>query len=153
MRERKLQVEFSPRIHTNRVFRNLTSLFCGIGQHRQFGTHITKIKSVNLDKWPEGKVELMQALTNNLVNSYWEATMSKNFNKPGPNASGNEVNRFLNEKYVQKKWVDPDMKYDPVYMYENKKSKFDRWVKRRLAAVTGTGGDESDSPREKKPSS
>ena len=46
------------------------------------------------------------------------------------------------------------MKYDPVYMYENKKSKFDRWVKRRLAAVTGAGDDdESDSPREKKPSS
>ena len=45
------------------------------------------------------------------------------------------------------------MKYDPVYMYENKKSKFDRWVKRRLAAVTGADDDESDSPREKKPSS
>lgn len=76
------------------------------GQHRQFGTHITKIKSVNLDKWPEGKVELFHAVTNNLVNSYWEAKLTSNFAKPGANASSNEVHRFLTEKYVNKKWAD-----------------------------------------------
>ena len=75
----------------------------------------------------------MQALTNNLVNSYWEANLPSSTNKPGPNASSNEVNRFLTDKYVNKKWVNTDMKYDPVYMYENKKNKFDRWVKRTLA--------------------
>ena len=88
---------------------------------------------MNLDKWPEGKVELMQALTNNLVNSYWEANLSSSYSKPGPNASGHEVNRFLVDKYVNKKWVDQDMKYDPVYMFENKRSKFDRFIKRKLA--------------------
>jgi len=86
-----------------------------------------------LDKWPEGKVELFQALTNNLVNSYWEANLTSSFSKPGPNASSQEVNRFLYDKYVNKKWADESMKYDPVYMYENKKSKFERFVKRRLA--------------------
>lgn len=48
------------------------------------GVHITKIKSVNLDKWPAGKVEAFQAMSNNLVNSYWEANLPKNFAKPAP---------------------------------------------------------------------
>jgi hypothetical protein len=48
------------------------------------GVHITKIKSVNLDKWPVGKVEAFQGMSNNLVNAYWEANLPKNFTKPGP---------------------------------------------------------------------
>ena len=88
---------------------------------------------MNLDKWPDGKLELMQALTNTLANSYWEATLPSNYVKPGPNASSFEVKRFLDDKYVHRKWVDPDMKYDPVTMYEQKRSKFDRWVKRKMA--------------------
>ena len=50
-----------------------------LGQHRALGVHITKIKSVNLDKWPEGKVEAFQAMSNNLVNAYWEANLPRNF--------------------------------------------------------------------------
>jgi hypothetical protein len=61
------------------------------GQHRSFGTHISKIKSVNLDKWPEGKVKVFQNLNNILVNSYWEANLPAGFQKPGSNASALEV--------------------------------------------------------------
>ena len=53
------------------------------GQHRALGVHITKIKSVNLDKWPDGKVETFQAMSNNLVNAYWEANLPANYQKPG----------------------------------------------------------------------
>ena len=58
---------------------SLTLFMHVLGQHRSLGVHITKIKSVNLDKWPEGKVEAFQAMSNNLVNAYWEANLPKNF--------------------------------------------------------------------------
>jgi len=57
--------------------------FIFIGVHRQLGVHITKIKSVNLDKWPEGKVPLFEHVSNHMVNSYWEKNLPASFRKPG----------------------------------------------------------------------
>jgi len=42
------------------------------------------------------------------------------------------VTRFLKEKYVDKRWVDTDMKYDPLYLWENKRSRFDKFIRRCL---------------------
>lgn len=114
------------------------------------GVHITKIKSVNLDKWPEGKVEAFQAMNNNLVNAYWEANLPKNYQKPGPQAPTSEVTRFLKEKYVDKRWVDTSMKYDPLYLWENKRSRFDKFVKRCMASAGVEVSDDEDAPQPKK---
>ena len=116
-----------------------------LGQHRALGVHITKIKSVNLDKWPNGKVEAFQALSNNLVNAYWEANLPKNYQKPAQNASTAEVTRFLKEKYVEKRYVDTDMKYDPLYLWENKRNRFDKFVKR---CINRAGGNAEESEEE-----
>lgn len=102
-----------------------------------------------MDKWPQGKVEVFQALSNNLVNSYWEANLPPNFRKPASNANSFEVVNFLTDKYINKKWVDTDMKYDPLYLFENKKSRFEKFVKRQLARQ-GIGADSSDSADERK---
>jgi hypothetical protein len=102
----------------------VSEVFKLLGQHRSFGTHITKVKSVNLDLWPPGKVEAFKQLNNDLVNSFWERQLPSNFSKPGPQASSDEVKRFLTNKYVDKKWVDPKMKYDPLFLFENKPEKF-----------------------------
>jgi len=64
------------------------------GVHRQFGTHITKIKSVNLDKWPDAKIHAFMRLNNNLVNSYWEANLPANYTKPGQQANSIDVQNF-----------------------------------------------------------
>lgn len=43
-----------------------------------------------------------------------------------------EVVRFMTDKYINKKWIDTKMKYDPLYLFENKREKFDRWLKKRI---------------------
>lgn len=95
-----------------------------LGQHRNFGTHISKVKSVNLDKWPVNKLAAFQQLSNDLVNSYWEANLPSSFRKPGPNAPSTEVQGFLTDKYVNKKYIDQNMKYDPIDLYENRPERF-----------------------------
>ena len=89
------------------------------------GVHITKVKSVNLDKWPAGKVELFQSLSNALVNSYWEKNLPAGYRKPESNASNHEVTEFMTNKYVHKKWANTDdWSHDPAWLYENKPKKF-----------------------------
>lgn len=96
-----------------------------IGVHRQLGVHITKVKSVNLDKWPKEKIELFRHLSNRLVNSYWEKNLPKNYKKPEQSASNFEVTEWLTNKYVHKKWANnDDWSHDPAWLFENKPKKF-----------------------------
>ena len=83
-------------------------------------------------------------MSNNLVNAYWEANLPKNYMKPAQNASTAEVTRFLKEKYVEKRYVDTDMKYDPLYLWENKRNRFDKFVKRCINRAGGTAAEESE---------
>lgn len=53
------------------TFGSFVCLRCS-GMHRQLGVHITKIKSVNLDKWPPEMVEMFKHVSNKMINSYWE---------------------------------------------------------------------------------
>jgi len=39
-----------------------------LGFHREIGVHITKIKSVNLDKWPPGVANLFTKISNSFFN-------------------------------------------------------------------------------------
>lgn len=61
--------------------------------------------------------------------------MPSNFTKPGPQASTDEVKRFLTNKYVDKKWVDPKMKHDPLYLLENNLEKFQKFLKKRMGGI------------------
>lgn len=48
----------------------------------------------------------------------------------------------MTEKYINKKFVDTKMKYDPLYLFENKKSKFDRWLKKKVGAIQNEESEE-----------
>lgn len=51
------------------------------GMHRQLGVHITKVKSVNLDKWVPELIELYKHMSNAIANAYWEKRMPAGFQK------------------------------------------------------------------------
>ena len=53
---------------------------------------------------------------------------------------------------MNKRWVDTDMKYDPLYLFENKKSRFDKFVKRVMNRNGAAAESESEEePAPKKP--
>jgi hypothetical protein len=49
----------------------------------------------------------------------------------------------MTEKYVQKRWVDAKMKYDPLYLFENKPEKFKKFLKKRMGAPEETHSEET----------
>jgi len=55
--------------------------------------------------------------------------LPKGYRKPGSNASNHEVTEFMTNKYVNKKWADNDnWSHDPAWLFENKPSKFKKYV-------------------------
>jgi Putative GTPase activating protein for Arf len=85
---------------------------CGI--HRSLGTHISKMKSTTLDKWTPQMLAIFEAIDNEIANTYWEANMPKNYNKPLENSTSHAVEMFLREKYDRKSWKSSGP--DPVTM-------------------------------------
>ncbi|KAJ3320164.1 hypothetical protein HDV06_005641 [Boothiomyces sp. JEL0866] len=81
---------------------NLGIFFCinCSGVHRSIGTHITKVKSADLDTWTPEQVENMIRWGNAKANSYWEHDLPKGFQK----GSGN-VDSFIRDKYERKKYA------------------------------------------------
>ena len=59
-------------------FGSFVCLRCS-GFHRNLQVHITKVRSVNLDKWPVDDVEMYKHMSNFISNSYWEAKIPSNF--------------------------------------------------------------------------
>jgi len=49
------------------------------GVHRSIGTHISKVKSVNLDSWTAEQVASMAAWGNRRANAYWAAALPPSF--------------------------------------------------------------------------
>jgi stromal membrane-associated protein len=100
------------------------------GQHRKLQVHIAKIKSVNLDAWKPEVVEMYKHFNNAIVNAYWEARLPQGFQKPGQNASGSEVESFIRDKYVNKRWIDTSLGTDPVTLYQQDRKKFEKYVRK-----------------------
>ncbi|KAK5874782.1 hypothetical protein CesoFtcFv8_027338 [Champsocephalus esox] len=54
---------------------NLGALICieCSGIHRNLGTHLSRVRSLDLDEWPLELIRVMTAIGNQLANSLWEA--------------------------------------------------------------------------------
>lgn len=67
---------------------NLGALICieCSGIHRNLGTHLSRVRSLDLDEWPLELIKVMSAIGNELANSVWEANAQGRL-KPAPDAS------------------------------------------------------------------
>lgn len=79
------------------------------GVHRSLGTHISKVKSVDLDTWKEENLkELVRMRNNQCANMIYEAKIPETSKFRGKNL-GNDTNllqEFIRQKYERKKWTD-----------------------------------------------
>ncbi|XP_022235259.1 centaurin-gamma-1A-like [Limulus polyphemus] len=76
------------------------------GIHRNLGSHVSKVRSLDLDEWPPEHVSVMTSLGNMLVNSIWEVS-SRCQAKPTPNSSREEKEYWIRAKYVFKEFLAP----------------------------------------------
>uniref|UniRef100_A0A671LM67 Arf-GAP with GTPase, ANK repeat and PH domain-containing protein 1-like n=1 Tax=Sinocyclocheilus anshuiensis TaxID=1608454 RepID=A0A671LM67_9TELE len=82
---------------------NLGALICieCSGIHRNLGTHLSRVRSLDLDEWPLELIKVMSAIGNELANSVWEANAQGRL-KPAPDANREERERWIRAKYEQK---------------------------------------------------
>ncbi|KAI5952321.1 AGE2 [Candida jiufengensis] len=69
------------------------------GIHRSMGTHISKVKSVDLDAWTDDQIDNMIKWGNAKSNSYWEYKLPDDYI---PDQS--KIENFIRTKYDLKKW-------------------------------------------------
>jgi len=70
------------------------------GIHRSMGTHISKVKSVDLDMWTPEQMASIQKWGNRRVNLYWEAHL-----KPGHQPPDHKMDSFIRSKYESRRWA------------------------------------------------
>ncbi|KAI9478637.1 MAG: hypothetical protein EXX96DRAFT_571678 [Benjaminiella poitrasii] len=69
------------------------------GAHRSLGTHISKVKSVDLDTWIPEQIENMLKWGNMKANNYWEADLN------GKQPTESNMESWIRAKYEKKAWV------------------------------------------------
>ncbi len=72
------------------------------GCHRELGTHISKIKSINLDTWPPEVLGNFKKINNMIANKYWEYNL-QNFNFDKLKNDRDILMNFIRDKYENKK--------------------------------------------------
>ncbi|KAF5361670.1 hypothetical protein D9758_007291 [Tetrapyrgos nigripes] len=70
------------------------------GIHRGMGTHISKVKSVDLDVWTPEQMESIQKWGNQRANLYWEAHL-----KAGHIPPDHKMESFIRSKYESRRWA------------------------------------------------
>ncbi|NWX92496.1 AGAP3 protein, partial [Nothoprocta pentlandii] len=87
---------------------NLGALMCieCSGIHRNLGTHLSRVRSLDLDDWPSELLTVMTAIGNALANAVWEGAV-EGYPKPTPESSREEKERWIRAKYEQKLFLAP----------------------------------------------
>lgn len=87
---------------------NLGALICieCSGIHRNLGTHLSRVRSLDLDDWPGELTQVLAAIGNHMANSIWESC-TQGRTKPTPTATREERESWIRAKYEQRAFVAP----------------------------------------------
>ncbi|XP_045337778.1 arf-GAP with GTPase, ANK repeat and PH domain-containing protein 1 isoform X6 [Leopardus geoffroyi] len=87
---------------------NLGALMCieCSGIHRNLGTHLSRVRSLDLDDWPIELIKVMSSIGNELANSVWEES-SQGRTKPSLDSTREDKERWIRAKYEQKLFLAP----------------------------------------------
>ncbi|KAE8149831.1 stromal membrane-associated protein [Aspergillus avenaceus] len=109
------------------------------GIHRGMGTHISRVKSVDLDAWTDEQLQSVVRWGNSRANKYWEAKLA-----PGHIPSDGKIENFIRTKYESKRWIMDGPMPDPSTLDDGdddvplavvqEKAKIERSASQRVAA-------------------
>ncbi|XP_036925183.1 arf-GAP with GTPase, ANK repeat and PH domain-containing protein 1 isoform X3 [Sturnira hondurensis] len=87
---------------------NLGALMCieCSGIHRNLGTHLSRVRSLDLDDWPVELIKVMLSIGNELANGIWEESCQGRA-KPSLDSTRDEKERWIRAKYEQKLFLAP----------------------------------------------
>ena len=78
------------------------------GFHRAMGTHISKVKSTNMDKWTAAEVALMKVIGNKKAKELYEDKFPKGTKAMDGSEADSAVTLFLKRKYEDKAFASED---------------------------------------------
>ncbi|CDK24507.1 unnamed protein product [Kuraishia capsulata CBS 1993] len=103
------------------------------GIHRSMGTHISRVKSVDLDSWTDEQVASMVKWGNDRANAYWEAKLPS-----GHVPDDSKIENFIRTKYDLKKWAASPTVPDPSSINVGASSQPQAQVQRQQAPIAAS---------------
>ncbi|OQR76677.1 hypothetical protein BIW11_07630 [Tropilaelaps mercedesae] len=81
------------------------------GLHRGLGVHISRVKSVGLDRWTPQQVARLVQIGNERARTMYESRLPSNFHRP---TDLNELRAFIQIKYLHRVYVTPGYRDPPM---------------------------------------